>query len=258
MSFGNPECHLDDTQIAKSELRIIIMINLPYESRRAAGRILGECLNAGRSWTDPLVLALPRGGVPVGVAVAESLGAELDVILVRMLELPGGVAELTIGSVATGGITLRNESVIQAANVQEQEFLERKDLEMEILRRSETLYRGVRPRPPVVGRSVILVDDGICSAAKLRTAVRVLQRGNPAEVVVAAPVGSSTAVASLWREADEVFCPATPDPFLSIGLFYQNYIGVSDQEVSAMLQAAWFVPRLMNKGGVQHDSACII
>ena len=233
------------------------MISLPYESRRAAGRILGECLNAGRTWTDPLVLALPRGGVPVGIAVAESLGAELDVILVRMLELPRQ-SELTIGSVATGGITLRNESVIQAASVREKDFMERRDREMEILRRLEVLYRGFRPRPAVAGRSVILVDDGLCSAAKMRTAVRVLQRANPAEVVIAAPVGSSSAVAALWREADEVFCPATPDPFLSIGLFYRNYIGVSDEEVAAMLQAAWFVPRLMNKEGVQHDSACVI
>lgn len=233
-------------------------MNLPYQSRKVAGRILGECLKAGRSWTAPLVLALPRGGVPIGVEVAQCLGAELDVMSVRLIELPGQ-SELILGTVTSGEYTQRNEPIAKALGVPEEEFRQRRDREIKELRRLEGVYRGSRLPPMVCGRSVILVDDGLGTATKMKAAVRVLQQQNPIEIVVAAPVGSATAVATLWREADEVFCPATPDPFFSIGLFYRSYMGLTEEEVAAMLREVWSRPGLLSQKGEDDDEgACVV
>lgn len=213
-------------------------MSLPYQSQSVAGQILGQCLAVGSDWNDPLVLALPRGGVVVGAEVARSLGAELDVMSVHLVE-SAKQSELILGAVTTGEFTQRNESMIEILGVPEEEFRERRDRVVRELRRLELLYRGSRPRPLISGRSVLLVDDALRDAAKLKAAVRVLQREDPIEIVVAAPVGSASAVATLWREADSVVCPATPDPFFPTGLFYRVYRGVTDVEVAATLHEAW-------------------
>jgi putative phosphoribosyl transferase len=213
------------------------MSQLPFANRRQAGKLLANSLENYRG-PRVLVLALPRGGVPVGYEVASALGAELDLLLVRKLGTPGN-PELAMGAIAAGGFRVLNSDIVEAlalsADAIEAE-VEREGLE---LARRAQVYRGDRPLPRIAGRILLLVDDGIATGATMRAAIAALRGQGAAQIIVAAPVAPSDTVAVLEREADEVICLATPEPFGAIGRFYQDFTQVSDHEVRDLLARAW-------------------
>ncbi len=209
-------------------------IELPIRDRTAAGEALADALADRFSNVNALVLALPRGGVPVAYEVARRLNAELDLMLVRKLGAPGQ-RELAAGAIASGGIRVLNQSVIDGLGISERELDRVAEEERRELERREGLYRDRRPHPDVAGRSVILVDDGVATGATMRAAIAALRQQQPKEVVVAVPVAAADTLAILAREADEVVCLATPSPFWAIGQWYRNFDQVSDDEVRRLL-----------------------
>jgi putative phosphoribosyl transferase len=209
-------------------------IDLPLPDRGAAGRALAAALAERYANTSPLVLALPRGGVPVAVEIARRLDAELDIMLVRKLGAPGQ-RELAAGAIASGGIRVLNCSVIEGLDISDAALEEVTARELEELERRERVYRGDRRRPSIEGRCVILVDDGVATGATMRAAIAALRRQAPSRVVVAVPVAPRETVSVLETEADEVVCLATPEPFWAIGQWYRTFDQVSDDEVRRLL-----------------------
>ena len=208
-----------------------------YRDRREAGRQLAAKLAAYAGRPDVLVLALPRGGVPVAYEVARALAAPLDIFLVRKLGLPGH-EELAMGAVASGGIRVLNEEVVQALRIPEEVIDEVAAVELEELERRERLYRGDRPPPDVRGRTVILIDDGLATGSTMRAAIAALRRQHPARIVVAVPVGAPETCAEFQDEADEAICALTPDPFYAVGLWYGDFTQTTDEEVRDLLEQA--------------------
>ena len=209
-----------------------------YSNRSEAARLLAEVLQpyAGRS--DVLILGLPRGGVPVAYEVAQALKAPLDLMLVRKLGVPGH-AELAMGAIATGGIRVLNTEVIEELGISDAAIERVTAREQQELQRRDQVYRGHRPPPDMEGRCVILVDDGLATGATMRSAIAAVRRQQPAHLVVAVPVAPPHTVAVLREEADEVVCPATPEPFFSIGLWYEDFAPVTDEEVRVLLKQSW-------------------
>lgn len=208
-----------------------------FKDRREAGRLLARRLEGYAEHPDVIVLALPRGGVPVAAELAHELGAPLDLFLVRKLGVPGQ-KELAFGAIAEGGIEVRNESIVRALGMS-RELLDRIAVRERLeLDRHDQLYRGGRPFPGVHDRTVILVDDGLATGATMEAAVLSLRRLHPVRIVVAAPVGSTDACARLARLADEVACLATPEPFDAVGLWYESFDQTTDAEVRDLLAAA--------------------
>jgi predicted phosphoribosyltransferase len=209
-----------------------------FADRRAAGRALGERLRATTApGADLLVLGLPRGGVVVAAEVAATLGAQLDVLVVRKLGLPQQ-PELAMGAIAAVGEdveTVRVASVIAAAQVDEQAFGRIREREVAELRRREAAYRGNRPAAALSGRDVVLVDDGLATGATLHAAVAAARRQAPRRIVVAVPIGSSRACAVLARIVDELVCLRSPASFRSVGQGYADFGQTSDDEVRAAL-----------------------
>jgi predicted phosphoribosyltransferase len=208
-----------------------------FRDRAEAGRVLAEQLAAYADRPDVIVLALPRGGVPVGYEVAQALHAPLDVFLVRKLGVPGH-EELAMGAVATGGVRVLNEQVVRALHIPEQVIDAVARWELEELARRERLYRGDRSPPDVRGRTVILVDDGLATGATMLAAVRALRQQQPARIVVAVPIASRDTCELLRDEVDDVICAATPDPFYAVGLWYENFEQLTDEEVRELLARA--------------------
>ena len=208
-----------------------------YRDRREAGRQLAAKLAAYAGRPDVLVLALPRGGVPVAYEVARALAAPLDIFLVRKLGLPGH-EELAMGAVASGGIRVLNKEVVQALRVPEEVIDEVAAEELGELERRERLYRGDRPPPYVRGRIVILIDDGLATGSTMRAAIAALRRQHPARIVVAVPVGAPETCAEFQDEADEAICALTPDPFYAVGLWYGDFTQTTDEEVRDLLEQA--------------------
>lgn len=206
-----------------------------YRDRRDAGRRLAEALEELADEPDPLVLALPRGGVPVGVEVARALEAPLDVLLVRKLGVPTH-RELAMGAIASGGARAWNDEVISDLGITEAEVEEVEEAEREELERRERAYRGDRPRPEVEGRTVFVVDDGIATGSTMRAALEALRGRNPARIVAAVPVAPASSLESLREVADVVVCPWTPEPFHAISLWYDSFPQVSDEEVRESLE----------------------
>jgi putative phosphoribosyl transferase len=208
-----------------------------FRDRRDAGRFLAGPLMkyAGRS--DVLVLALPRGGVPVAFEVARALGVPLDVFLVRKLGLPGR-EELAIGAIAPGGVRVVNHDVVRALGVPPDVIDEVAVQEQQELERRMHLYRDDRPPPDVRGRTVILVDDGLATGSTMRAAVAALRQQHPARIVVAAPVGAADTCAEFQEEADEAVCARTPEPFLAVGMWYADFAQTTDEEVRELLEQA--------------------
>lgn len=204
-----------------------------YADRGDAGRRLSVWLSHWRGRGDVIVLALPRGGVPVGREIAKSLGAPLDVLLVRKLGFPGH-EELAMGAIASGGVMVLNPYAA-AGRVPEDVVREVAEREGAELQRRERLYRGDRPPLDLRDRTAILVDDGLATGATMRAAVRACRAQGPAAVVVAVPVGSPEAVAALRRSADSVVCPLTPRDLVAIGAWYRSFEQLSDAEVTAIL-----------------------
>lgn len=212
-------------------------LEVPIPDRVAAGRALAELL-AGQGGTDSVVLALPRGGVPVAFEIAEALGCPLDLMLVRKLGVPGH-SEFAMGAIASGGVRVLNEDTLRSLGIGEVaiEAVERR--EAEELARRERVYRGERPAPNLRGKRVILVDDGIATGATMRAAVQAVRTLGAARIIVAVPVGAQETLAALRHEADEVICPLSPEPLWSIGRWYRDFSQTSDEEVIDLLGRAW-------------------
>ncbi|HEY0946166.1 MAG TPA: erythromycin esterase family protein [Opitutaceae bacterium] len=207
-----------------------------YHDRTAAGRALAGELTAYRLQRDVLILALPRGGVPVAAEVARALRAPLDVFLVRKLGVPDH-PELALGAIATGGVRVLNDDIVRDLRLRPEQIERVTREESRELHRREQRYRGDRPAPEVAGHTLILVDDGLATGATMRAAIAALRRQSPQRIVVAVPVGAAEICLALREEADDLVCPFTPDPFLAVGAWYDNFGPPGDAEVAATLAA---------------------
>ena len=206
-----------------------------FKDRSEAGRELAARLQKYADRPDVLVLALPRGGVPVGYEVARALHAPLDVFVVRKLGVPGH-EEFAMGAAASGGVRVLNEQVVKALRIPDYVIDAVAMWEQQELERRERTYRGNRPLPDVRDKSVILVDDGLATGATMLAAVKALRQLGPARIVVAVPVASPDTCELLKDEVDEVVCAVTPEPFYAVGLWYRDFPQTSDEEVRELLQ----------------------
>ena len=207
-----------------------------FKDRRDAGRRLCERLVRYRD-EDPLVLALPKGGVPVAYEITYALGAPLDVFIVRKLGAPGR-PELGIGAVAQGGVRIVNQHTVQALNVSEEYIEHTAQREMAEVVRRLRLLRGNRPEPEVRARTVILVDDGLATGVTAWAAIRALRRRAPQRLILAVPVCAARTAEVIRSEVDELACLETPSNLMSISLWYRDFEQVSDEEVIELLQGA--------------------
>jgi predicted phosphoribosyltransferase len=208
-----------------------------FANRREAGTALAESLEQYAGRTDVLVLALPRGGVPVGHAVAHALNAPLDVFVVRKLGLPGH-AELAMGAIASGGVRVMNHDVLDSVDVSQAAVDRVIRTELAELERRELAYRQGRPPAAIEGKVVILVDDGLATGSSMRAAALAVRRRHPAKVVVAVPVGARETCLELREVADEVVCAFSPEPFSAVGLWYADFTQTTDAEVRQLLARA--------------------
>lgn len=206
-----------------------------YQDRRAAGRELARRLRNYAHLPNALVLALPRGGVPVGFEIASQLGLPLDIYLVRKLGVPAQ-PELAMGAIASGGVQVLNEEVIRKLKISPQTIEDQARIEQVELERREREYRGARPPFPVAGRTVILVDDGLATGASMRAAVLAMKELKPARIIVAVPTAAPETCASLRREVDELVCGVTPEFFEAVGQSYLDFTQTTDQEVRELLR----------------------
>jgi predicted phosphoribosyltransferase len=208
---------------------------MPFDDRTDAGRRLAKAL-AGYKGQRPVVLALPRGGVPVAAEVATALDAPLDLILVRKIGVPFQ-PELAMGAVVDGAepIVVRNEEVIKLTGVSETDFNTIRDEQLAEIERRRQRYLGDRPHPPIAGRTVIVVDDGIATGATTRAALRAIRMRKPNKLVLAVPVAPTDTLQKLQGEADTIVCLEDYEDFGAIGLFYSDFRQVSDTEVIEML-----------------------
>ena len=205
-----------------------------FRNRTDAGRQLAEKLAAYANRPDVLVLALPRGGVPVAFELARAFGAPLDVFLVRKLGVPG-YEELAMGAVATGGVRVLNDEIVRGLGISEHEIDAVVARELLELSRRDRLYRGDRPLSDVAGRTVILVDDGLATGATMRAAVQALRQQQPGRIVAAVPTASPDTCQVLKAEADDVICAITPEPFFAVGHWYDDFTQTTDDEVRELL-----------------------
>ena len=205
-----------------------------FRDRQDAGRVLAEKLAAYANRPDVLVMALPRGGVPVAYEVARALGAPLDVFVVRKLGVPG-YEELAMGAVATGGVRVLNDQLVKRLGIPDHVINAVTARERQELARRERLYRDDRPPPDISGRTVILVDDGLATGATMQAAIEALRQQNPARIVVAVPTASPDTCEEMKAKADDVICAITPQPFDAVGRWYQDFSQTTDEEVGALL-----------------------
>lgn len=208
-----------------------------FRNRREAGRQLAMLLRPMSATAHPVVLGLPRGGIPVAFEVANLLDAPLDVCVVRKLGVPGH-EEFAMGAIASGGVQMLDAQMIRELQIPQYEIertIAREQLELD---RRELTYRDGRPLVDVRGRTVILVDDGLATGASMIAAVSALRRRKPRAIIVATPVASRAACASLRRVANGCFCVATPEPFHSVGMWYADFEQTTDEEVRELLASA--------------------
>ena len=207
----------------------------PFRDRFEAGRLLGPAVNERlRGRSDIVVLALPRGGVPVGYEVARALGAPLDVFIVRKLGVPGH-EELAMGAIASGGVRVLKDDVLRHIPVPKQtiEAVAARE-QMELVRR-ERSYRGSKPPLDVSGKTVVVVDDGLATGSTMRAAVRALRAMNAATIIVAVPVAAQETCEEFRAEVDDIVCLRTPEPFQAVGLWYEDFTQTTDEEVHELL-----------------------
>lgn len=214
----------------------------PYADRREAGHKLADALRAYRG-RDAIVLALPRGGVPVAYEVANRLGLPLDIALVRKIGAPG-YPELGVGAVVDGAhaqVILNDDvmSMVQPSPLYLQAQIKREQMELE---RRRSLYRGKRAAPNIGGKTVIVVDDGIATGGTMRAVLRGLRRCGPARLVLAVPLAPRQTLDRLVPETDEIVCLASPEPFVSVGAHYRDFAQTDDEEVISLLEAARHAP----------------
>jgi predicted phosphoribosyltransferase len=208
-----------------------------YRDRAEAGKRLASQLKGYVNRPDVLVLALPRGGVPVAFEVAEALGAPLDIFLVRKLGVPGH-EELAMGAIATGGVRVLNREVVNQLRVPVGVIDAVAANELRELERRERAYRGMRPAPDVKGKTVILVDDGLATGSTMRAAAAALRKQGPARIVVAVPVSAPQTCDEYRMGVDEIVCAVTPEPFHAVGQWYEDFSQTSDEEVRELLARA--------------------
>jgi putative phosphoribosyl transferase len=208
-----------------------------FHDREDAGRALARELSKREDLEDPVVLALPRGGVPVGLEIARALEAPLDILVVRKLGLPEQ-PELAMGAVASGGIRVLNEDLLREGILSESVLDRVAKEELEEVERRERVYRGRRPAVDIRDRTVILVDDGIATGSTVRAAIQAARERGARKIVVATPVAPPETVRQLAREADDVVCLATPRLFMAISPWYRHFPQLEDQEVHRVLEAA--------------------
>jgi putative phosphoribosyl transferase len=208
-----------------------------FRDRLQAGRYLATKLFNYAGRPNTLVLGLPRGGVPVAFEVAQALKVPLDVFIVRKLGVPGQ-EELAMGATATGKIRVLNEGVIRDLSVTEETIEAVAASEERELERREQLYRGDRPPADLKGKTLILIDDGLATGSTMRAAVVALKRRNPARIVVAVPVAAASTCNEFKSEVDALVCAVTPEPFFSVGQWYDDFSQTSDQEVQELLKRA--------------------
>jgi predicted phosphoribosyltransferase len=206
----------------------------PFRNRREAGRQLASKLAAYANRQDLLVLALPRGGVPVAYEVARALRSPLGVFIVRKLGVPG-YEELAMGAIATGGVLALNEHLVRTLNIPNQVIEAVAVKEEQELARREHLYRGDHPPPDVRDRTVILVDDGLATGATMYAAVKALRQQQAARIVVGVPIASPETCEELRSEVDDIICIITPEPFHAVGLWYEDFSQTTDEEVRDLL-----------------------
>ncbi len=217
------------------------LVAMLYRNRSQAGKVLAETLHDYANRGDVIVLALPRGGVPVAFEIARSLIAPLDVFIVRKLGVPGH-EELAMGAIASGGIQVLNESVLSSLKIQPyviDQVAAREQIELE---RREHSYRSDREPLNLEAMIVILVDDGLATGASMKAAVRAVKTRNPKKVIVAVPVAEKEIYLELGREVEEIVCAATPYPFQGVGQWYGDFTQVTDEEVRTLLALAKIPP----------------
>jgi putative phosphoribosyl transferase len=208
-----------------------------FHDRTEAGKLLAKQLTAYANRDDVLVLALPRGGVPVAFEVARALHAPLDVIIVRKLGVPGQ-EELAMGAIATGGVRILNKDVVQFLDIPDEIIDKIAENEQKELERRERLYRGDRPVYAVQGRTIILVDDGIATGATMHAAVAALKQRQPTRIIIAVPTAAPSTCDEFEAEVDELVCLIRPEPFIAVGYWYKQFSQTSDEEVRSMLEQA--------------------
>ncbi len=206
-----------------------------FQDRRDAGQALGRALASYAGRPDTIVLALPRGGVPVGFEVARALDAPLDVFVVRKLGFPGN-DEYAMGAIASGGARVIDEALLRQTGIFPAVVERVVEQEERELRRRERAYRDDLPPVELAGRTAILVDDGLATGSSMRAAVMAVRQRGARRIVVAVPVGPADTVRELARLADDVVCVAMPEPFLAVGRFYERFDQTSDQEVLDLLR----------------------
>ena len=212
-----------------------------FQDRFEAGRFLASKLTQFANRPDVVVLALPRGGVPVGFEVAKALNAPLDVFVVRKLGLPGQ-PELAMGAIASGGVRVLNQDVVRALGIPDELIDAVAAKEQSEVERREREYRDGRPPLDVRGRTVILVDDGLATGSSMRVAAAALRQKQPAQIVVAVPVASAATCAEFQSEVDKVICAVTPEPFWAVGQWYRDFSQTTDEEVRDLLRRAATLP----------------
>jgi len=207
-----------------------------FKDRSDAGKRLGNAMARFKGRSDLLILALPRGGVPVAYEVAKNLDAPLDVFIVRKLGVPGH-EELAMGAVASGGLRVLNQDVITKLGIPTEQ-IERVCIkeEREIARRS-AVYRGGKQTVEIKGKYIILVDDGLATGSTMLAAIRTLRRQDPKGIAVAVPVSPHSACAKVSTESNEVICLHTPEPFVGVGMWYEDFSQTTDDEVRDLLEA---------------------
>lgn len=208
-----------------------------FQDRVEAGQVLASELGAYVGQPNVLVLALPRGGVPVAFEVAQALHAPLDVFLVRKLGVPGH-EELAMGAIASGGVRVLNRSVVDSLSIPDHVIAAVAVQEQRELERREHAYRGNRPDPEVRGRTVLLVDDGLATGATMRAAAAAIRAQEPRRLVVAVPVAARETCDEFRDEVDEVVCAITPEPFYAVGVWYGDFSQTTDEEVHELLERA--------------------
>jgi len=212
-----------------------------FRDRTEAGQVLAEKLLHYRDEPDVIVLALPRGGVPVAFEVARALHAPLDVFLVRKLGVPGH-EELAMGAIASGDVRILNREVVDYLHIPEHVIHDEAHRELQELNRQDELYRRHQSFPVIEGKTVILVDDGLATGTSMRAAIHALKKLHPKRVVVAVPVGAVPTCEQLREEVDELVCAETPEDFFGVGRWYEDFKPTTDEIVQALLEEAHAQP----------------
>lgn len=212
-----------------------------FEDRIDAGKKLAKELSKYANRSDVLILALPRGGVPVAFEVAKELNVKMDVFIVRKLGVPGN-EELAMGAISSDNVLVLNEDIVKSFQIPERVINMVAENELKELKRRERTYRGDRPKPEISGSTVILIDDGLATGATMRAAASAIKTKNPAKIVVAVPTGAPDTCELFKKEVDEVICMATPEPFYGVGAWYGNFSQTTDEDVCELLDKARALP----------------